>query len=164
EVDPLGPPIVTAPVVDAAVVGSPVGRNDRAARIVVTYPPLRWASGHFVGERFGEQAFVTGWAESPAGPGIVTVGGAPASIGNGGPFSSPLARPSAMAGPAASWQVTPPATFPDGSVATRDIFLDDDHASDLLAESGVDPLATASDDVRFGVEDQDSSGLIDPQK
>jgi hypothetical protein len=104
EVDPLGPPIDTAPVLEAAVVGSPVGRNGRAARIVVTYPPLRWSSRHFVGERFGEQAFVSGWAESPAGPGTVTIGGAP--VGLNGAFSSALARPAAMAGTAASWQLT----------------------------------------------------------
>jgi RHS repeat-associated protein len=69
-----------------------------------------------------------------------------------------------MAGTAASWQLTLAARFPDGTVATRDIYLDDDHSADLLAESGVDPLATASDDVRFGTEDADSSDLVDPQK
>src|SRR6267142_886237 len=98
EVDPLGPPI------DTAAVGSPVGRNGRAARIVVTYPALRWASGHFVGERFGENAFVTGWAESPAGPGALTIGGAP--VGLNGAISSALTRPAAMAGTTASWPVT----------------------------------------------------------
>ncbi|HYS09616.1 MAG TPA: SpvB/TcaC N-terminal domain-containing protein [Myxococcales bacterium] len=161
EVDPLGPPIDTAAVVEAAAVGSPVGRNGRAARIVVTYPALRWASGHFVGERFGENAFVTGWAESPAGPGALTIGGAP--VGLNGAISSALTRPAAMAGTTASWPVTLTARFPDGTVATRDIYLDDDHSADLLAENG-DPSATAGDDVRFGAEDVDSSDLVDPQK
>src|SRR5262249_34418721 len=126
EVDPLGPPIDTAPVVEAAVTGSPVGRNDRVPRIVVTYPPLRWASGHFIGERFGDQALVPGWAESPAGPGTMTIGGAPVDLGNG-VYASSLVRPAALAGTTGSWKVTLAARFPDGTTLSRDLYLDDDH-------------------------------------
>jgi RHS repeat-associated protein len=161
ELDPLGKPTDGLQLAEIALVGSPVGRPDPAPRIVVTYPPLRWSSGQFVGERFGEQAFVTGWAESPAGPGVVTIGGAPVSTGNGA-FSSPLARPPADVGTAASWKVTLTARFPDGSTLSRDLYLDDDHQGDLLAENVGDPVA--SDDTRFGAENDMWSGTIDGKK
>jgi RHS repeat-associated protein len=147
----------SAPVAEVALAGSPVGAPAAGPRIVVTYPRLRWSAGKFVGEHFGDQAFVAGWAESPAGPGEVTIAGAPVGLGKG-TFAAPLTRPAGVT----SWQVTISARFPDGSTLTRDVFLDDDNAGEIASENG--STAGLTDEQRFGAENTSSSGSLDGSK
>ncbi len=133
-------------VAEVEVAGSGVGPRVGAARIVIAYPPLAWSGGQLVGERFGSDALVAGWAESPAGPGTVEIQGAP--VGVDGAFGVALKRPATEG----SWTVTLQARFPDGSEATKVIRLDDDRASEIAAPG--EGLLSGLDDARFGVEDQ----------
>ncbi|HKB77483.1 MAG TPA: SpvB/TcaC N-terminal domain-containing protein, partial [Myxococcales bacterium] len=148
----------TASVSEIALAGSPVGTPTTAPKIVVTYPRLRYAAGHYVGERFGDRAFIAGWAESPAGPGEVTAAGAPIGIGAGG-FSSALIRP-ANAGD--SWQVKLTARFPDGSTISRDVWLDDDRQGELDAEKG-DSAPGVDENALFGRLEEVGSATVDAQ-
>jgi len=141
-----------------ALAGSPVGTPTTAPKIVVTYPRLRYAAGRYVGERFGDRAFISGWAESPAGPGEVTAAGAPIGIGAGG-FSSALIRP-ANAGD--SWQVKLTARFPDGSTISRDVWLDDDRQGELDAEKG-DSAPGVDENALLGRLEEVGSATVDAQ-
>jgi RHS repeat-associated protein len=147
---------VDARVSEIALAGSPVGAPTPPARIVVAYPPLRYDGTRYLGERFGDRAYLAGWAESPAGPGQVTIAGAPSSLG-GGAFASALQRPTAVTG---SWTVTLTARFPDGTSVARDVTLDDDHADELAQENAVGPVA--DDSTLFGALDQAATANIDP--
>ncbi len=139
--------------------GSSVGGRVTSPRIVVTYPRLHQAGGRLVGERFGDQAYLEGWAESPAGPGRVKVAGVDATL-PGGAFGTPLQRPADATG---SWAVTLVATFPGGATATRTIYLDDDESGSL--DSGTGAAGTSSsDDAKYGKENQSSWGKVTPDK
>jgi hypothetical protein len=144
-----------AQVSEIALAGSPVGRPTPPARIVIGYPPLRYDGSRYLGERFGDRAYVSGWAELPAGPGEVTIAGAPAGRGQGS-FGSTLTRPPGASG---SWKVVLSARFPDGSTVSRDLYLDDDRADELAQENAAGPVA--DDASRFGALDRDSTGSID---
>ncbi|MGB8931232.1 MAG: hypothetical protein WCC48_08300 [Anaeromyxobacteraceae bacterium] len=74
----------SAKVAELSLVGSGIGPRVAANQLVISYPRLSVQSGKLVGERFGGQAYVAGWAESPAGRGAVEVDGAPVDVAAGG--------------------------------------------------------------------------------
>ncbi len=139
-------------VAEIEVGGSGIGPRVGAARLVVTHPVLSAKSGQLMGERFGSDAFLGGWAESPAGPGSVEIDGAP--VGVGGAFGVALRRP-ALEG---SWAVTVRARFPDGSEVVKVIHLDDDRSAEIAASP--DEALSASENSRFGVENQTAWGVL----
>lgn len=140
-------------VAELRLEGSGVGPRVGAARIVLTYPALIIRGGRQIGERFGARAFVSGWAESPAGPGVVEIDGA--RVDTAGAFGTVLAR---QADAQASWPVTLRARFPDGTTLERTIYLDEDHEADLLGEGA----ESAPADRRFAQENETGWGLVDP--
>jgi len=145
--------VPAAAVAELSVTGSGVGSRTGAARIVLTYPAAVLRGDREVGERFGPKAYVSGWAESPSGRGIVDIGGAQVDVD--GAFSQVLRRSLDVTG---SWPVTLHARFPDGSEVYRTVYLDDDQEDELLGQGG---SGVSSDDARYGREDQTSYGTFD---
>ncbi|HET8541525.1 MAG TPA: hypothetical protein VFL83_16735 [Anaeromyxobacter sp.] len=144
----------SASVGEITAQGSGVGPRVGAARIVLTAPAIAFQGGREVGERFGDRAFVAGWAESPAGPGRVEIGGA--EVGVGGAFALELARPATSG---TRWTVEIRARFPDGAEVVRSVDLDRDGAAELLRDQ-VAAAVALSDDARFGREGRSSWGSI----
>ncbi len=140
---------------ELAFCGSGVGPRVAVPRLVLTSPGIRSESGRWVGERFDGKAYVAGWAESPDGPGTVTVDGAEAGID--GAFGVEVARPQGATG---SWDVVVRARFPGGAEVTRTIHLDDDRQSEIL-QGGATAAVALSSDQRFGREDQTQWGTAD---
>ena len=147
--------VPAASVSEVQLSGSGVGPRVAVPRIVVAYPALTFEQGMEVGERFGDRAYLSGWAESPAGHGTVEIGGA--TVGLSGAFGIALDRPAEAAD---SWPVAITARFPDGTMVTRTIHLDDDHASEVNGSGQAG--ASVSDDLRFGREDETAWGTADP--
>jgi len=146
--------VPAAAVKELIVEGSGVGPRTGAARIVLTYPAITQRDEREVGERFGPKAFLSGWAESPAGRGTVEIEGARVDVD--GAFSQVLRRPLEATG---SWPVTLRARFPDGTEVSRTLYLDDDREAELLGD-GIPGIGT--DDARFGRENQSRYGVFDP--
>jgi RHS repeat-associated protein len=144
-------------VSDVAVTGSGVGPRAGAARIVITYPPVRLDGDREIGERFADRAYVAGWAESPAGRGTVEVDGA--RVDTAGEFALPLSRPADATG---AWPVVVRARFPDGSEVERTIHLDEDRGAS--ATPGAAAPLFASGDERYGREDRETRGNVDREK
>ncbi|WP_277957866.1 SpvB/TcaC N-terminal domain-containing protein [Anaeromyxobacter oryzisoli] len=142
-------------VSELVAAGSGVGPRVASPRLVITYPPPAFRDTTRVGERFGDRAFVQGWAESPAGPGTVEIGGA--SVAVAGAFSTPLSRPASDTG---TWLVTVTARFPDGSELVRTLELSDDREAEV-ATGEVGSAVALSDDARFGRENQTGAGEVD---
>lgn len=147
--------VPAAAVAELSVTGSGVGPRVGAARIVLTSPAISVSGGHDVGERFGDEALVSGWAESPSGRGAVELDGARVDVD--GAFSQVVRRP---AGATGSWPVSLRARFPDGTEVARTVYLDDDRSGEELGDTGPDGSTTA--DQRFGREDQTAWGAFDP--
>ncbi|WP_242337471.1 MULTISPECIES: SpvB/TcaC N-terminal domain-containing protein [unclassified Anaeromyxobacter] len=148
--------VPAASVAEISVAGSGVGPRVGAARIVLTAPHLTFEGGREVGERFGDRAWIAGWAESPAGVGRVEIGGA--EVGVAGVFGVALDRPAAAPTP---WTVDVKATFPDGTTVVRTVVLERDGAAELLTGAS-GSAALLSDAARFGQENQTGWGTIDP--
>ena len=146
-----------ASLAEVSVAGSGVGPRVGAARLVLTAPHLTFEGGREVGERFGDRAWIAGWAESPAGRGRVEIGGA--EVGVDGAFGVALDRPATAPSP---WTVEVRAIFPDGAVVTRTVVLDRDGAAELQKESA-SGATSLSDAARFGRENQTAWGKIDPE-
>ncbi len=146
-----------ASLAEVSVAGSGVGRRVGTARIVLTAPVVVFEGGREVGERFGDRAWIAGWAESPAGPGRVVIGGA--DVGVDGAFGVALHRAEGSPSP---WTVQVQATFPDGTSAVRTVVLDRDGAAELLKEANA-TVPSLSDAARFGQENQTAWGTIDPE-
>jgi RHS repeat-associated protein len=152
---PARPELPAGRVSELSITGSGVGPRVGAAHLVLTYPAVApSADGRLVGERFGARAFVQGWAESPAGAGVVEIGGATVSVA--GAFAAPLSRSASSTGP---WLVVVRARFPDGSELSRTIDLADDRAAELAGTVAQAPAL--GDDVRFGRENETAYGAID---
>ncbi len=149
--------VPVALVSEVRLTGSGVGPRVGAPRIVLTYPALQVQQGMMLGERFGDHAYIAGWAESPSGAGTIEIDGA--TVGVNGAFGIALDRPITATD---GWTVTVTARFPDGSTATRAVHLDDDHEAEILG--GGSGLGLASQDLRFGSENQTSWGSADPTK
>lgn len=147
--------VPAASLAELALTGSPVGSRVGSARIVLVYPATTLRDGQEIGERFGPKAFLSGWAESPAGAGAVEIEGARVDVD--GAFALPLERALDATG---SWEVTLTARFPDGSEVVRTVRLDDDHEDELLGSG--DEAGTGTDAQRFGRENQTGWGTIDP--
>jgi RHS repeat-associated protein len=147
--------IPAAELSELTLVGSPVGRRMSSSALVVSYPQLRLRDGKLRGERFGATGYVAGWAESPAGPGVVEIDGAIVS-GPDGQFSTQIHRSIASG---TSWKVTVVARFPDGTRTTRELHLDDDRESELLAAQGAEVLAQ-DEARRYGREDETAWGRV----
>ncbi len=148
------PDVPAASVAELQLSGSGVGPRVGVPRIVIAYPAVKMEQGLEVGERFGDRAYLAGWAESAAGPGTVEVGGA--AVGVNGAFGTALDRPLDAA---QSWTVEVRARFPDGSEVVRTLHFDDDRESEVLGDGAG---STAADDVRFGRENQTAWGTADP--
>ncbi len=148
------PDVPAASVSELQLSGSGVGQRVGVPRIVIAYPAVKMEQGLEVGERFGDRAYLAGWAESPAGPGTVEIGGA--AMGVNGAFGTALDRPLDAA---QSWTVEVRARFPDGSEVVRTLHFDDDHESEVLGDGAG---STAADDLRFGRENQTAWGTADP--
>jgi hypothetical protein len=146
------PDAPAARAVELSLSGSGLGSRIAANRLVISYPRLSAKAGKLVGERFGGDAYLAGWAESPAGPGSVEIDGAP--VGVGGAFGAPLQRPSDAIG---GWAVTVRARFPDGGEVVKIIQLDDDRGAEIEAPV---PATAASDDLRFGAENATAWGVL----
>ncbi len=154
------PGLPAASVDEILTSGSGVGPLVALPRLVVTYPPLTYdpSTGYEIGERFGTQAYVEGWAESPAGVGVVTVQGAAASD-PAGAFGVALQEPDGLTG---TWAVTLQAQFPDGTTLSRTIHLDDDESGNL-GGAAAGAGSSGSDDQLYGSENQTSWGTVSPQ-
>jgi hypothetical protein len=148
--------VPTASLVEVSVAGSGVGPRVGAARIVLTAPHLTFEGGREVGERFGDRAWIAGWAESPAGTGRVEIGGA--EVGVAGVFGVALDRPATASPP---WTVDVKATFPDGTTVVRTVVLDLDGEAEL-SKDDAGSAPSLSDAARFGQENQTGWGTIDP--
>jgi hypothetical protein len=149
----------TEPVLaELELVGSPVGPRRAVPRLVLSYPSTRLTADGELAERFGDHAFISGWAESPAGPGAVEVDGVRVSDLQGY-FGEALTRPVGASGP---WVAEVVARFPDGSTLRRTVRFEDDHQEELAAGQPVDPLGQQEVEARFGVEDQTSWGHAEP--
>ncbi len=146
----------SASVTEITAEGSGVGARVAAPRIVLTAPTLRYEGGRDVGERFGEHAYLAGWAESAAGAGRVEIGGAEVSVG--GAFAVTLDRPEN----AGRWSVEIRARFPDGTEVVRTVDLDRDGAAELL-QAAVAAAPALTDDARFGRENRTAWGLVDAE-
>jgi len=140
------------------LVGSPVGPRRAVPRLVLSYPSTRLTADGELAERFGDHAFISGWAESPAGPGSVEVDGVRVSDLQGY-FGEALTRPVGASGP---WVAEVVARFPDGSTLRRIVRFEDDHLEELTGGSAVDPAGQVDADTRFGAEDQTSWGRAEP--
>jgi RHS repeat-associated protein len=147
--------VPAAGLAELAFTGSGVGARVAVPRLVLTSPAIRYDSGRWVGERFDGTAYVAGWAESPAGPGVVTVGGIDAAID--GAFGVRVTRPQGATG---SWDVVVRATFPGGATVERTIHLEDDRQTEILQDGAVADMSLSSDQ-RFGREDQTQWGTAD---
>ncbi|HEX9308413.1 MAG TPA: hypothetical protein VF912_04090, partial [Anaeromyxobacter sp.] len=143
--------VPAAAVTELEVKGSGVGPRTGAARIVLTYPATTQRDDKEVGERFGPKAYLSGWAESPAGRGTVELAGARVDVD--GAFAQVVRRPLDATG---SWPVTLRARFPDGTEVSRTVYLDDDREAELLG--GQSGAGVGSDDARFGRENQTRYG------
>ncbi|WP_309893694.1 SpvB/TcaC N-terminal domain-containing protein [Archangium sp.] len=149
------PDVPAASVSELLVTGSGIGSRVGTSRLVITYPRLRTRGEELLAEHFGDRAYLSGWAESPAGRGVVEVEGAPVDDGNGA-FGVELTRPAG----ASAWRVTVKARFPDGSEVRRVITLDGDGLEELAADSPGSLGGTGSEQALFGDEEQTSWGKV----
>ncbi len=150
------PDVPAAGLAELAFTGSGVGPRVAVPRLVLTSPRLRISDGRFIGERFDDKAYIAGWAESPQGPGVVTVDGTDVSLD--GAFGMESIRP---AGSTGSWDVVVRARFPGGAEIARTIHLEDDHQDEIL-QDGLDQASSLPVDLRFGRENQTAWGSADP--
>ncbi len=146
------PDMPAAIVSEISLEGSGVGPRVPPGKLVIAYPRLALRDGALTGERFGDRAYLAGWAGSPAAGATVEVDGAAVSVG--GAFAVPLLRPVGSTG---SWAVTVRARFADGTEAVKVVHLDDDRAAEIA--SGASGVAV-SEDARFGAEDATSWGVL----
>ncbi len=148
--------VPAAGLAELSFTGSGIGPRLALPHLVLTSPRLRIEDGRWIGERFDDKAYVAGWAESPAGPGAVTVDGA--DVGLDGAFGLAVIRPPGTTGP---WDVVVRARFPGGEEIARTIHLEDDRQDEIL-QDGIDGVSSLPSDLRFGREDQTAWGSADP--
>jgi RHS repeat-associated protein len=153
------PDVPSVSVSEVVVTGSGVGPRIAAPRLVITSPALELTSEGFSGEHFGDRAYVAGWAESPAGRGVVEVDGIPADSGDGH-FGMILSRPTNRP----VWTVTVRARFPDGSEALRVLTFDRDRAAEIDADLTQNSGGLGNETALFGEEEQTSWGRVDRDK
>jgi len=153
------PGVPAASVSELLVTGSGIGPRLGAPRLVITYPLLTVRGEALLAEHFGGRAYLSGWAESPAGRGVVEVEGAPVDDGNGA-FGVELTRPEGVS----AWSVTVRARFPDGSEVRRLLTFDGDGLEELAADSPGTMGGTGSEQALFGEEEQTSWGRVDKEK
>lgn len=149
------PDVPAAGLAELTITGSGVGPRVAAPRLVLTSPALRIHDGSWIGERFDGRAYVAGWAESPQGPGFVTVDGA--DVGVDGAFGVPVTRPKGTSG---AWDVVIRVTFPSGAQAIRTVHLEDDKQDEIL-QDGNDASSSLPTDLRYGAENQTALGSVD---
>ncbi len=153
------PDVPSVSVAEVLVTGSGVGPRIAEPRLVITSPPLEPTSEEFSGEHFGDRAYLAGWAESPAGRGVVEVDGVPVDSGEGH-FGVILSRPTDRP----RWSVVVRARFPDGSELRRVITFDRDRASEIDADLLQGPEGLGSETALFGEEEQTAWGRVDRDK
>ncbi|HXN83955.1 MAG TPA: SpvB/TcaC N-terminal domain-containing protein, partial [Myxococcales bacterium] len=152
------PDVPAATLAELELAGSGVGPRVAVPRIVITSPALRFDGGQTIGERFGDRAYIAGWAESPAGAGSVEIDGAPAGVD--GAFGPALRR---RAGSSGTWDAVVRARFPDGTELTRAIRFGDDHQDEIDAGSS-SAKSDGSEAMRYGRRNQSAWNLLDPKK
>ncbi|HET9452012.1 MAG TPA: SpvB/TcaC N-terminal domain-containing protein, partial [Aggregicoccus sp.] len=153
------PDVPAASVAELLVTGSGVGPRLAAPRLVLTSPALQPLGERLSAEHASGRAYVSGWAESPAGRGVVEVDGVPVDNGDGS-FGMELTRPEGNG----EWSATVTARFPDGSALSRVLVFDRDVQAELDGEALGSSGSARSDEALFGAEEQTAWGRIDGAK